>query len=71
MKSVFQRDIGCLHCRINPNGIEPFIKNPYHNEELSKKIKDMISYMAKKENRPKECIFCSIMLFYWTRKTTF
>ena len=27
MHSVFKRDKGCLHCRFNPKGIEPFIKN--------------------------------------------
>jgi hypothetical protein len=71
MKSVFQRDMGCLHCRINPKGIKPFIENPYYPEKLSQKTKDKIANMAKEQNRPEECIFCSILLFYWTRKTTF
>ena len=71
MKSVFQRDMGCLHCKYNPNGIKPFLDNSFFYNELSKKTKDMIVDMAKKENIPKECIFCSILLFYWTKKTTY
>ena len=71
MKSVFRRDMGCLHCNINPKGIHPFIKNPYLKMGLSKKTKEQITYMAKEQNQPKECIFCAILLFYWTRKTTF
>jgi hypothetical protein len=71
MESVFQRDMGCLHCRFNPKGIKPFTKNSFHNEELSQETKNMMAKMAKKENLPKECIFCSIMLFYWTKKLTY
>lgn len=71
MKSVFQRDIGCLHCKINPKGIKPFIENLYHSKNYSQKTKDKIANMAKDLNRPEECIFCSILLFYWTKKTTY
>lgn len=71
MKSVFQRDIGCLHCKYNPNGTRPFFDNSFCYNELSKKTRDMIAGMAKKEKVPKECIFCSILLFYWTKKSTY
>jgi hypothetical protein len=71
MKNIFQRDNGCLHCKYNPEGIEPFIKIPYKNKDLSQETKNMIEKLAKKENRPKECILCSIMLFYWTKKVSY
>lgn len=71
MHSVFRRDKGCLHCRFNPKGIEPFIKNSYHRAKISTETKKMIKKMAKKEKRPEECIFCSIMLFYWTKKVAY
>ena len=39
MHSVFKRDKGCLHCRFNPKGIEPFIKNSFHNTKISSETK--------------------------------
>lgn len=71
MKNIFQRDIGCLHCKYNPEGIEPFTKIPYNIRDLSEETKKMIEQMAIKENRPKQCVFCSIMLFYWTKKASY
>jgi hypothetical protein len=71
VKSVIQTDKGCQHCKYNPNGIKPFFENSFHYNKLSKETKDMIANMAKKENLPEECVFCSILLFYWTKKTTY
>lgn len=71
MKSIFQRDSGCLHCKYNPYGIKPFFENSFCYNNLSEKTKEMITNMAKREKLPKECVFCSILLFYWTKIATY
>ena len=67
MKTVFQRDERCLHCRVNPEGIKPFIERPGQNDEKTLLTKALLKEMSKKENIPEECVLCSAMMFYWTK----